>query len=122
MLGVPTLVTFEWEACTDVNAIALWLSVEADDKSAIEGGGYIDDPTTTSFGPVPLSPGVFYDDAHLDFTQAYFANNDDGIGYVVEKSSIAAFVFTTVPEPATLFVMLAAGLPVLLKRQRANSC
>ena len=40
--------------------------------------------------------------------------------YLEFSTSTATFDMLAIPEPATIFVMMAAGLPALLKRRRSR--
>jgi hypothetical protein len=61
--------------------------------------------------PSGIAPGVA---GRADFTGRVGSN-----GWQVTSND--PFILRIVPEPATIFVMLAAGLPALLKRRRSRS-
>ena len=54
--------------------------------------------TTTTAGPLNLSPDTLYE-IELTANHAIWSTNDDGIPYVVDKDSEVEIVFTTVSGP-----------------------
>ena len=74
-----------------------WFPV--DEESDALSGGLEELPyTTTTAGPLNLSPNTLYE-IELTANHAIWSTNEDGIPYVVDKDSEVEIHFTTVSEP-----------------------
>ncbi len=77
-------------------------------------------------GKIELYLGPQIDVVQSEFEPRNYLDGIDGpgpaaganIGNIGQFSKDLAFELYTIPEPATLFIVLVAGLPVLLKRRR----
>ncbi len=74
-----------------------WFPVD-EDSDALSGGLEELPYTTTTAGPLNLSPNTLYE-IELTTNHAIWSTNEDGIPYVVDKDSEVEIQFTTVSEP-----------------------
>jgi len=97
-VGVPLAISFDLEPLSDPNWTysVIWAPDNGDPavkSGEIEGLEY----TTTSVGPIVLSPGILYE-VELNVAQVLWSVNSDGISYVVDKDSERFLYFTTVTD------------------------
>lgn len=106
-MDVPLAVSFQFDPASDPN-LEISLSWEPEDESPGPLAAGVDrlPYNTSSYGPVVLSPNIYYD-VKVVLNRAVWTVNADGIPSVVDKDAECHLYFTTTSSSSHVFREIA---------------
>lgn len=104
---VPLAISFQFDPASDPN-LEISLTWEPEDESLEPLDGEVDrlPYNTSSYGPVVLSPNIYYD-VEVVINRAVWTVNADGIPSVVDKDAERDLYFTTTSNSSHVFREIA---------------
>ena len=106
-MDVPLAVSFQFDPASDPN-LEISLSWEPEDESPEPLAAEVDrlPYNTSSYGPVVMSPNIYYD-VEVVLNRAVWTVNADGIPSVVDKDAECDIYFTTTSSSSHVFREIA---------------